>query len=577
MSWAALRPQGGALKKMKQKMRAVGIVLTAMILSVLPWTAQFSGTARADAPAVVVREAGLYLKPDSSAKRMTTLKKGKMLVLSATDGAWSKVLYQGKVGYLARKNIESRNAREMYAAKDIKLKVKSSSSSGTLCTIKSGELVYVVDVKGAWCKALYAGHTGFLPKSALAAEKPIPTLKPTASPTPAPESAYAEKKIKIYKKASTSSGAVITVPQGAELVRYSYKNNSWAKVKYKGKGGYAQLKNLSAEPIATPAPTPTLKPTASPTPAPESAYAEKKIKIYKKASTSSGTVATVPQGAELVRYSYKNNSWAKVKYKGKAGYTPLKNLAAEPIATPAPTPTPTPKPTPTPTPAPTPTPSPYDELEPGDTGAAVKKLQTRLKTLGWFTGTIGGNYLTRTTQAVKDFQEAAKLEESGIATEKTQERLFSSDAPKYEVSGESTTKPASGKVVAKDWWTSDIQSIFYRGRSVVVTDVRTGISWREVRLGGTNHADTEPATDKDTAAMKKAYGGSWSWNRRPVWVSIDGVRYAASMNGMPHGKGPQDNGFSGHHCIHFVNSRTHGGNRVDEAHQAAIQEAMSAQ
>ena len=483
------------MKKMKQKMRAVWIVLAAMILSALPWTAQFSGTARADAPAVVVREAGLYAKPDTSAKRMTTLKKGKMLVLSATNGAWSKVLYQGKVGYLARKNIDSRNAKEMYAAKDVKLKVKNASSSGTLCTVKSGELVYVVDVKGAWCKALYAGHTGFLPKNAVAAEKPMPTLKPTASPTPAPESAYAEKKIKVYKKASTSSGAVVTVPQGAELVRYYHKNSNWAKVKYNGKGGYAQLKYLSAEPIATPAPTLT----------------------------------------------------------------------------------PTPKPTPSPTPIPTPTPSPYDELEPGDTGAAVKKLQTRLKTLGWFTGTIGGNYLTRTTQAVKDFQEAAKLEESGIATEKTQERLFSSDAPKYDVSGESTTKPASGKVVAKDWWTSDIQSIFYRGRSVVVTDVRTGISWREVRLGGTNHADTEPATDKDTAAMKKAYGGSWSWNRRPVWVSIGGVRYAASMNGMPHGSGPRDNGFSGHHCIHFVNSRTHGGNRVDEAHQAAIQEAMAAQ
>ncbi len=488
MTWAVLRPRGGALKKMKQKMRAVWIVLAAMVLSVLPWTAQFSETARAEAPAVVVRAAGLYAKPDTSAKRMTTLKKGKLLVLSATNGAWSKVLYNGKVGYLARKSIDSRSAKEMYAAKDVKLKAKNASSSGTLCTIKSGELVYVVDAKGAWCKVLYAGHTGFLPKSAVAAEKPAPAIKATPTPAPASESAYAEKKIKIYKKASTSSGSVVTVPKGAELTRYAAKNG-----------------------------------------------------------------------------------WAKVKYKGKAGYTPLKNLSEKPIATPAPTPTPTPKPTPTPTP------SSHDGLEPGDKGAEVKKLQTRLKKLGWFTGTIGGNYLTRTTQAVKDFQEAAKLEDSGVATEKTLERIFSSDAPKYDASGESTTKPASGKVVAKDWWTSDIRSIFYRGRSVVVTDVRTGISWREVRLGGTNHADTEPMTAKDTAAMKKAYGGSWSWNRRPVWVSIGGVRYAASMNGMPHGSGPRDNGFSGHHCIHFVNSRTHGGNRVDEAHQAAIQEAMSEQ
>jgi uncharacterized protein YgiM (DUF1202 family) len=471
---------------MKQIMRAAGIALAAMVLSVLPWTAQFSGTARADAPAVVVKETGLYAKPDTSAKRMTTLKKGKMLVLCATNGAWSKVLYQGKVGYLARKNIGSRGAKEMYAAKDVKLKAKNASSSGTLCKIKAGERVYILAAKGSWCKALYKGHTGFLPKSAVAAKKPAPTVKATAKPESGAESVYAKKKNKIYKKAATSSAAVVAVPKGAELMCYATKSG-----------------------------------------------------------------------------------WAKVKYKGKAGYTPLKNLSGKPIETP----TPTPKPTATPKP----TPSPYDELKPGDTGAEVKKLQTRLKKLGWFTGTIGGNYLTRTTQAVKDFQEAAKLEVSGVATVKTMERLFSSDAPKCDASGEGTAKPASGKVVAKDWWTSDIRSIFYKGRTVVVTDVRTGISWREVRLGGTNHADTEPKTAKDTAAMKKAYGGSWSWNRRPVWVSIDGVRYAASMNGMPHGKGPRDNGFSGHHCIHFVNSRTHGSNRVDAAHQAAIKEALSAQ
>ena len=49
------------------------------------------------------------------------------------------------------------------------------------------------------------------------------------------------------------------------------------------------------------------------------------------------------------------------------------------------------------------------------------------------------------------------------------------------------------------------------------------------------------------------------------------------MNGMPHGSGPLDNGFSGHHCIHFVNSRTHGTNRVCPLHQAAIKKAVAAE
>ena len=105
----------------------------------------------------------------------------------------------------------------------------------------------------------------------------------------------------------------------------------------------------------------------------------------------------------------------------------------------------------------------------------------------------------------------------------------------------------------------------------------TGLSWQVVRSGGTNHADVQPKTAQDTALMKKAYGGTWSWNRRAIWVSIGGEKYAASMNGMPHGSDSiKDNDFDGHHCIHFTNSRTHGTNVVCALHQAAIRKALAA-
>ena len=142
--------------------------------------------------------------------------------------------------------------------------------------------------------------------------------------------------------------------------------------------------------------------------------------------------------------------------------------------------------------------------------------------------------------------------------------------------GDSTVKPAKGTAVEMDWWTSDIQQIFARGGVAQITDVETGISWREQRRGGTNHADCQPLTAADTAAMKKACG-SWSWNRRAIFVTINGVNYAASMNCMPHGSGAiTDNNFNGHHCIHFTNSRTHGSNKVCPQHQAAIKKAAAA-
>ena len=86
----------------------------------------------------------------------------------------------------------------------------------------------------------------------------------------------------------------------------------------------------------------------------------------------------------------------------------------------------TPEPTGTPIPS-----SSYQALKPGDTGEAVKDLQRRLKELGYFNGEIGGNYLTRTTAAVKQFETALGRTPTGEASAELQEILFSAAAPAY--------------------------------------------------------------------------------------------------------------------------------------------------
>ena len=226
---------------------------------------------------------------------------------------------------------------------------------------------------------------------------------------------------------------------------------------------------------------------------------------------------------------------------------------------------------------------PAQTLQYGDKGEAVEKVQSRLLALGYFTGSVGGNYLDLTKSAVAAFQSAAKLNVTGIVDAETLAKMFADDAPKAPRKddsgstnpGTTTAKPATGTAVEADWWKSDIQSIYARGTTATVTDVETGIAWNEYRGGGYNHADVQPATAADTANMKKACG-SWSWKRRAIFVTINGVNYAASMNCMPHGSGSiKDNNFNGHHCIHFTNSRTHGSNKVCSLHQAAIKKALN--
>lgn len=70
----------------------------------------------------------------------------------------------------------------------------------------------------------------------------------------------------------------------------------------------------------------------------------------------------------------------------------------------------------------------YRRLRYGSTGDDVRELQTRLTTLGYYKGKISGNYLEATRAAVRSFQKANGIEETGEADPETQEALYSAAA-----------------------------------------------------------------------------------------------------------------------------------------------------
>ena len=113
------------------------------------------------------------------------------------------------------------------------------------------------------------------------------------------------------------------------------------------------------------------------------------------------------------------------------------------------------------------------------------------------------------------------------------------------------------------------------GEIARVIDVNSGKTFSAYRKGGTNHIDWEPAMTSDTAILLEICEDAWSWDSRPILVEIGSEIFAASMNVMPHGKQDiEDNNYDGHSCIHFLNSRTHGSNRVNKSHQKAILVAL---
>jgi peptidoglycan hydrolase-like protein with peptidoglycan-binding domain len=222
----------------------------------------------------------------------------------------------------------------------------------------------------------------------------------------------------------------------------------------------------------------------------------------------------------------------------------------------------------------------------GSSGEQVKQLQEKLKELGYFNLGSTGYYGSITQKAVKEFQRDKGLFVDGVVGKRTIEALYQGGST-INSRGASLT----GELMS---WFDQGEKIFHLGANVVVTDIKTGKSFHARRTGGYNHADTETLTKKDTDILREIYGGVWSWERRAVVVTVGDRRIAASMTGMPHaGRDDQPerqfvynrsggygsginydsikgNGMDGHFDIHFLNSRTHGTNRVDEMHSKMV-------
>lgn len=196
-------------------------------------------------------------------------------------------------------------------------------------------------------------------------------------------------------------------------------------------------------------------------------------------------------------------------------------------------------------------------MKPGDMGNSVLDLQGTLQQLGYAVN-VDGQYGYDTQAAVMQLQRALGIDADGLVGAQTRRMIggFS-----------------QGAVELLDWWLGG-NVAYARLTEATVIDVRSGQRFRISRYGGDHHCDVEPLTASDTATFKALLGGEWTWERRPIWLVVNGRVIAASMNCMPHeGEHIQNNDFAGHFCIHFYNSRTHDTDRVDEAHAACVQEA----
>ena len=147
------------------------------------------------------------------------------------------------------------------------------------------------------------------------------------------------------------------------------------------------------------------------------------------------------------------------------------------------------------------------------------------------------------------------------------------DGTEEEDTGSTGTVSWKSKVVKLDWFKTG-KNVLKRGEYGYIYDITTGIRMRIKRMGGTNHADVEPATAADTVKLKKIAGGKFSWTCHAVILQANGKYVACSINTLPHGSQTiKNNNYDGQFCLHMVNSLTHGSKKINVNHQACIKKA----
>lgn len=299
-----------------------------------------------------------------------------------------------------------------------------SNESNVITRVPDGEAVTVIGESGNFYRIEYDGKTGYVFKKYV--DKGGSSSGSTFTATGYPYDTVCIEAVNLRKSSSTSAKKLASIPVGGKVTVLAL-NGTWAKVTYNGTTGWCKKDYLRLATIVKGTPTPTVGPTLSPWEDASSyqvlqsgsdgtqvmALQEALIELGYLKGTADGVYGNAT--AQAVMAFQRQNSYpitgivdANLQafiYNGKpmnanGTKTEVKTLPAIEGVT----------------------------ASSGSRGVLVRTIQSRLKTLGYFTGVVSGSYDTETTKAVRAFQKANGLKQDGVCGGETQALLLGTGA-----------------------------------------------------------------------------------------------------------------------------------------------------
>ena len=492
-----------------------------------------AATAPVSAVGKTTARVNLRYAPSTMAAAVGVLDAGTQVVVLETEGSWYRVTGDGKTGYISSGYVAFEQQAATSASRST---VKSAATTTTILT-GTGIVSAQPSVTGTRVTVANSSTAG-------------------ASSYAASVSGRTTTRVYLRSAASTSSNAITLIPKG-QAVTLTGETGTWYKATYGGRSGYVAKNYVTIDSDAT---------VVSVQDNYEKWTGVAQVIVNMRKAPEGEVITVLNAGAEVTVLG-QNGAWYMISYNGSVGYVASSYIAKSGTSTAT---------TQTTTTTQTATVS-ANGTTMYITGGTVNVRKGPAVTYGVVTTLSTGTQITAYGQT-DGWYRMTIGSLSGYVSAKYVTSVKPTAVVTTTTTAASSAAVSTGKVVSSDWWTGEISSVFSRGKVGLVTDVDTSLSFYIKRTGGINHLDCQPLTAADTAIMYRIYGNKWSWDRRAIWVTINNTTYAASMNGMPHGESDSmpDNNFDGCFCIHFTNSRTHTGNRLDAAHQAAVRKALAA-
>ena len=299
---------------------------------------------------VTVSKVKVYAQASASSKYLGTIGRGTQVNVLKWSGGWAYIELNGNYGYCALSaltrtdelntptptpSIENAVAGTVTADK-VKVYASANASSKYLGTLGRGTQVNVLKWSGGWAYIELNGNYGYCKLSALTPTSNLATPAPTATPNPADivPAVVTASKVKVYASANASSKYLGTLGKGTQVNVIAWKNG-WAYIELNGNYGYCTLSALTRT-DAMPTPTPVPDETGSIA----AVVTADKADVYSGMDGSIKLLGTLKKGTQVTVLQYWSaKDAAYIELDGSRGYCKLSALTrADALATPTPKP-----------------------------------------------------------------------------------------------------------------------------------------------------------------------------------------------------------------------------------------------